>query len=168
MANVTARAAREARVWDALATVNDPEMPGISIVDLGMVQAVTVKEDSVQVALLPTFVACPALGQIQDRAVHAVADALGVSPNAVSVRFSFTASWSSARIRPSCFDALKARGIAPPPADVDAVRGPADRVPCPWCGSLDTQVEGWFGPTLCRSTHFCRQCRNVFEAIKPV
>jgi ring-1,2-phenylacetyl-CoA epoxidase subunit PaaD len=168
MENIGAVTAEEARVWDALATVDDPEMPGISIVDLGMVEAVAVEDDAVRVTLLPTFVACPALSQIQNAAVRAVAKALGIQPDAVAVRFSFNTAWSSGRIRPACFGALRARGIAPPPADAEATRRPADRVPCPWCGSLDTQVEGWFGPTLCRSTHFCRQCRNVFEAIKPV
>ncbi len=168
MVNATPDRRSEERVLAALADVMDPEMPGVSIVALGMVEAVRVAEGRVAVTLLPTFVGCPALHIMQRDAQRRIAAALDLPLTDVRVDFSLATPWTTARIAPTCFGALRERGIAPPPPDPDSAISRTERVLCPWCGSDDTRTEGLFGPTACRSLHYCRRCRNVFEAIKPV
>jgi ring-1,2-phenylacetyl-CoA epoxidase subunit PaaD len=145
----------EAAVRSALAEVMDPELPMVSIVDLGMVGAVTVS-DSIEVELLPTYVGCPALDLIRD----AVADRLASFGRTVDVRASFETPWTSDRISPAGLAALASAGIAPPTEPADAR--------CPLCASADVVRDSLFGPTQCRSLYYCRSCRQPFEAIKPV
>ena len=164
------------RVWEALGTVHDPEIPPCSITDLGIVEDVRVAEDAVEVDLLPTFVGCPALDVIRDdvtMAVQAVAEG-----RAVRVRFLYSPPWTSDRITQRGHEALKAYGITPPGSGqggetrttlipLSAVqRGPREAA-CPFCGAAETVLESDFGPTLCRSIRFCPSCRNPFEAFKP-
>ena len=163
----------ERRVRDALASVRDPEIPPVSIVDLGMVEHVEVSEDEVAVDLLPTFVGCPALDVIREdveAALRPVADG-----RRIAVRFSYSPPWTSDRITATGHDALRRYGLTPPGGAGAATfiplaslgSRPSSATECPFCGSADTEVESGFGPTLCRSTHFCRNCRNPFEAFKP-
>jgi len=155
-----------AKVWDALDGVPDPEMPAVSLVGLGMVADIRVGDASVDVRLTPTFVGCPALAVMQAAAVAAVEQALtGV---AVTVEWTAAPAWRSDRVREETWPALAARGIAPPRGDPDRPLAAGDRVLCPWCGSADTRVENVFGPTACRSVHYCQHCHNPFEALKPV
>ena len=168
---VTAAASREPRaqqVVAALDQVMDPEMPGVSIVALGMVHAVEVDRDGVRITLLPTFVGCPALDVMRANAVSAVSHATGLEPDEIVVKYSSAVPWTSDRVAPSCHQALRSRGIAPPPRVTMDVTTDMPRVACPWCGSPDTAPEGVFGPTACRSIYYCRACRNPFEAMKPV
>lgn len=161
----------EAEVWDALAAVPDPEIPPCSITDLGIVERVAVSHDGVEVDLLPTFAGCPALDVIRRDVEAAV---LGVAGDrAVRVRFVYAPPWTSDRITARGRDALRAYGLTPPGEaagsgpvviPLGSLGPPAAR--CPFCGSEDTVRESAFGPTLCRSTHFCNACRNPFEAFK--
>lgn len=164
----------EGTVWDALSQVHDPEIPPCSITDLGIVEDVHVTDEVVEVALLPTFVGCPALDVIRDDAEAAVRAA--ARGRLVRVRFVYSKPWTSDRITPEGRRALREYGLTPPgeTARAEAVVVPlaalgrrATVAECPFCGSADTVVESAFGPTLCRSTHFCRSCRNPFEAFKP-
>jgi ring-1,2-phenylacetyl-CoA epoxidase subunit PaaD len=166
----------EARVLDALASVRDPEIPPLSITDLGMVERVHVTADAVEVALPPTFSGCPALDVIRETTSAAVREAAG--GREVRVRFVHSPAWTSDRITPEGREALRSYGLTPPgeggyrPAFVPlASLGPREPLgpgaTCPFCGSTETALESAFGPTLCRSTHFCRACRNPFEAFKP-
>jgi len=161
-------------VWDALATVHDPEIPPCAITDLGIVERVDVGDGHVDVELLPTFAGCPALDVIREDAEAAVRDV--VPGLEVRVRFVYSTPWTSDRITEDGRKALQGYGITPPPRRVVGERvfvplaslGRVERgVECPFCGSLDTVLESAFGPTLCRSTHFCRSCRNPFEGFKP-
>jgi ring-1,2-phenylacetyl-CoA epoxidase subunit PaaD len=161
----------EAAVWAALAEVRDPEIPPVSITDLGIVERVVVTDDAVEIELLPTFAGCPALDVIRadaERAGVAVAE-----DREVEVRFVYSPPWTSDRITPAGREALRSYGLTPPGEGLVflplASLGTAtvDPAPCPFCGSTDTELESAFGPTLCRSTHFCRTCRNPFEAFKP-
>lgn len=164
----------ELRVWEALSKVHDPEIPPLSITDLGLVERVRITDDSVEVDLLPTFVGCPALDVIRDEAGHAVGSVSAA--RAARVRFVYSPPWTSDRISPEGREALRRHGLTPPgeggPAFVSLAslrrsgepEGPG--ATCPFCGSADTILESAFGPTLCRSTHFCRSCRNPFEAFK--
>ena len=148
----------EVVVRAALAEVMDPELPIVSIVDLGMVGDVTVDHQSgeISVEILPTFVGCPALGLIR----AAAAERLATLGAPVRVEMTFRVPWTSDRITPAGRAALAAVGIAGPSAP-DAVR-------CPWCASSLVVLDSSFGPTQCRSLYYCRECRQPFEAIKPV
>jgi ring-1,2-phenylacetyl-CoA epoxidase subunit PaaD len=150
-APVTVQAVRE-----LLATVHDPEIPTVSIVDLGLVHDVRIDGDRLAIELLPTFVACPALEVIRS----AVADAVGSVGRSLEVSFTFAVPWTTDRLTPAGRDGLRRGGIAPPTAP--------DAVACPYCASRRVALDSAFGPTLCRSLYYCRDCRQPFEAFKPI
>lgn len=157
-----------ALVRGALRDVVDPEIPAISIVDLGIVRTVSVDAGSVHVELLPTFTGCPALELIRSAVRERVVE---LDPAAdVEVAFSFAEPWTSDRISPAGRDALRRAGVAPPlPGGPD---GPlvslSTPVACPYCGSRRTVLENAFGPTACRSIRYCTACRQPFEHLKTV
>jgi ring-1,2-phenylacetyl-CoA epoxidase subunit PaaD len=147
----------QARVLAILRSVHDPEIPTVSIVDLGLVHDVRREPDGgVAVDLLPTFVACPALELIRST----VEEALASFGRPVRVAFVRTVPWTTDRLTPAGRVGLRAAGIAPP-TSLDDVR-------CPFCDSGEVAMDSAFGPTLCRSLFYCRSCRNPFEAFKPV
>ena len=167
-----ARAVDEATVRAALGEVMDPELPMLSVVDLGIVQRVSVAADGgpIRVEILPTFVGCPALEIIKG----AIAARLGAFGRPVEVEATFEVPWTSERISQAGRAALLAAGIAPPDGPGPAGLAPGGlidlepRVPCPHCGSRRTTLENVFGPTQCRTIRYCADCRQPFEAIKPV
>ena len=146
------------QVRAALAEVMDPELPMVSIVDLGMIGSVAVHEatGAISVELLPTFVGCPAVGLIR----AAVAVRLAEFGAEAHIETTFRIPWTSDRITPAGRRALATAGIAGPSA--------ADAVRCPYCASSRVVMDSAFGPTQCRSLHYCRDCRQPFEAIKVV
>ena len=143
-------------VRSVLASVRDPEIPTVSIVDLGLVHDIRIEPDRIAVELLPTFVACPALEVIRAMVV----DALVIFDRAAEVTFTFAVPWTTERLTAKGVAGLRKAGIAPP-AEPSAVR-------CPFCESARVAMDGLFGPTLCRSLFYCRDCRQPFEAFKPV
>jgi ring-1,2-phenylacetyl-CoA epoxidase subunit PaaD len=145
-----------AAVREILRGVVDPEIPTVSIVDLGMVERIDVDADRIEVELLPTFIGCPAQEMIRAAVVDALAP-LGI-PTVVG--FGFRGPWRSDRITNLGRERLAASGFAPPaePADVR----------CPYCRSGRVVMDSAFGPTQCRSLFYCRDCRQPFEAFKPV
>ena len=161
---------REA-VWEALAEVPDPEIPVVSVVDLGLVHTVELDGERLRVELLPTFVGCPAVELIR----RSVADRLaGMAPR-VEVEMTFAVPWTSDRITPDGRRKLRQSGFAPPgPAGAGDARPLFATIPmrptaaCPWCGSADTALENLFGPTLCRTLFWCPRCRQPFEQFKAV
>jgi ring-1,2-phenylacetyl-CoA epoxidase subunit PaaD len=151
----------------ALADVADPEIPALSIVDLGMVDEIRVEADRIEVVLLPTFVGCPALEIIR----AAVEERLGAFGRPLEVRFEYRVPWTSDRISPAGRDRLRASGFAPPAEVADdspVLVQLSTPVPCPHCGSPRTVLESAFGPTQCRAVYHCTDCRQPFEAFKPV
>jgi ring-1,2-phenylacetyl-CoA epoxidase subunit PaaD len=157
----------EAAVRAALAEVPDPEIPVVSVVDLGMVERVEVTADGISVELLPTFVGCPAVDAIR----AAVTDRLAAFGRPVNVELTFRVPWTSERITPEGRDKLRRSGFAPPTGEASG--GPillavAPAAPCPYCGSRRTVLENAFGPTQCRSIHYCTECRQPFEQFKTV
>ena len=162
----------EAAVRAALGEVMDPELPMLSVVDLGIVHRVEVApgDGPIRVEILPTFVGCPALELIKT----SIAERLAAFGRPVEVTATFEIPWTSERISPAGRAALLAAGIAPPGADSADAMGPGGlidlepRVPCPHCGSRRTVLENVFGPTQCRTIRYCADCRQPFEAIKPV
>jgi len=158
-------------VMTALEDVADPEIPAVSIVELGMIGGIDVEPDRLRVELLPTFVGCPALELIKASIVERLA-ALG---RPVEVMATFEVPWTSDRISPAGRQALLEAGITPPGPVAEARAGGTltliglePRVPCPYCGSRRTVLDNAFGPTQCRTIRSCVDCRQPFEAIKPV
>jgi len=163
----------EAAVHSALTEVMDPELPMLSVVDLGIIHRVDVGPASgnglIRVEILPTFVGCPALELIKS----SIAERLGAFGRPVEVSATFEVPWTSERISPAGRAALLAAGIAPPGAGAagSIPGGLIDlepRVPCPHCGSRRTTLENLFGPTQCRTIRYCADCRQPFESIKSV
>ena len=156
------------RVWQALAEVPDPEIPVISLVDLGVVREVDVEETRVRVAFTPTFLGCPALEVMRDAIASKLRD-LGAEPEVEVVSDD---SWSTDRITPAGREKLRQAGFAPPaPREASAptlitLTKAVHR--CPYCGSTDTALENIFGPTPCRSLRYCRSCRQPFEQFKTI
>jgi ring-1,2-phenylacetyl-CoA epoxidase subunit PaaD len=153
-------------VWEALAEIPDPEIPVISLVDLGVIREVEVTDGRARVAFTPTFLGCPAQEAMRD-AIAASIRELGAEPE---VELVLDDSWSTDRISPAGREKLRASGFAPPtprgagtPTLVQLERG-AFR--CPYCGSSDTRLENIFGPTPCRSLRYCASCRQPFEQFK--
>jgi ring-1,2-phenylacetyl-CoA epoxidase subunit PaaD len=158
----------EAQVWDALAEIPDPEIPVISLVDLGVVRDVSVEEDRVRVEFTPTFLGCPALEVMRDAMAERIA-ALGGEPE---VQVITDDSWSTDRITPEGREKLRESGFAPPapraPGGPQLVQLQSNGFRCPYCGSKDTALENIFGPTPCRSVRYCRSCRQPFEQFKTI
>ena len=143
-------------VLDALAEVDDPEYPGVSIVDLGLVERVEISGRSVEVDLVPTFSGCPALEMIATD-VAATVGALD-SVDDVRVRFVRTPAWTPERISAGARDRLASRfGVA--------VSVGTDRICCPRCGG-DTVEASLFGPVRCRSIRRCTSCGEIVETVR--
>ncbi|HSK15294.1 MAG TPA: 1,2-phenylacetyl-CoA epoxidase subunit PaaD [Gaiellaceae bacterium] len=156
------------RVWQALAEVPDPEIPTISLVDLGVVRDVAVEGERVRVEFTPTFLGCPAVEVMLDRMAEAVRE-LGAEPEIDVV---MDDSWSTDRITPEGRRKLRESGFAPPaprePAGPTLVQLQSNAFRCPYCNSTDTRLENIFGPTPCRSIRWCASCRQPFEQFKTI
>jgi ring-1,2-phenylacetyl-CoA epoxidase subunit PaaD len=156
------------QVWEALAEIPDPEIPVISLVDLGVVREVEVVGGRVRVRFTPTFLGCPAQEVMRDRIAEAVR-ALDAEPEIDVV---LDDSWSTDRITIEGRRKLEESGFAPPAPR--AATGPtliqleARAFRCPYCGSTDTKLENIFGPTPCRSIRYCQSCRQPFEQFKTI
>lgn len=140
-----------------LRRVVDPELPMVSIVDLGMVERVAVADASITVEVLPTFLGCPAL----DLIASSIRDGLADMDRPITVTWRHRPPWTPDRITRAGLAALATFGIAGPTDAASSVR-------CPWCGSDRTVMDSAFGPTQCRSLHYCRACRQPFEALRLV
>ena len=158
----------EAAVWDALAEIPDPEIPVISLVDLGVVKSVAVADERVRIEFTPTFMGCPALDAMRTQ-MEAAVTALGGEPE---VDVLLDDSWSTDRITPEGREKLRAAGFAPPTPRAGGtttllqLQQAVHR--CPYCGSKETQLENIFGPTPCRSLRYCMNCRQPFEQFKTI
>jgi ring-1,2-phenylacetyl-CoA epoxidase subunit PaaD len=158
----------EAAVWDALAEIPDPEIPVISLVDLGVVRDVAVDGQRVRVEFTPTFLGCPALEVMRDAMAEKVRE-LGGDPD---VRVITDDSWSTDRISAEGREKLRESGFAPPAPRGELkptlVQLQSAVFRCPYCGSTDTRLENIFGPTPCRSLRYCASCRQPFEQFKTI
>ena len=155
-------------VWAALDEIPDPEIPVVSLVDLGVIRDVEVDGDRVRVELTPTFLGCPAL-EAMTRALEEKVTALGGEPDVTVIRDD---SWSTDRITAVGRDKLRRAGFAPPaPRAAGAttlVQLQSKAFRCPYCGSTETRLENLFGPTPCRSIRYCESCRQPFEQFKTI
>jgi ring-1,2-phenylacetyl-CoA epoxidase subunit PaaD len=151
------------RVWEALAEIPDPEIPAVSLVDLGVITDVAVEEHRVRVEFTPTYLGCPATEVMQKLMADRIRD-LGAEPE-IEIA---AEGWSSDRITPDGRRKLEESGFAPPrasrPTTLLQIETAIHR--CPYCGSIDTRLENLFGPTPCRSIRYCDACRQPFEQFK--
>jgi ring-1,2-phenylacetyl-CoA epoxidase subunit PaaD len=152
----------EGAVWAALDTIPDPEIPVISLVDLGVIRSVDVSNGEVQVELTPTFLGCPAL----EAMVHAIEGTVGELGARAKVEVVNDDSWSTDKITAAGREKLREAGFAPPAPRLVQLRSQVHR--CPYCGSTETKLENLFGPTPCRSLRYCTSCRQPFEQFKTI
>jgi ring-1,2-phenylacetyl-CoA epoxidase subunit PaaD len=159
----------EAQIWKALEEIPDPEIPVVSLVELGVIRSVDVQDGHVRIEFTPTFLGCPALEVMRDAMAEKVR-ALGAEPE---IRVVLDDSWSTDKITPEGREKLRASGFAPPAprsagttTSLVQLNGAVFR--CPYCGSTDTTLENLFGPTPCRSVRYCNACRQPFEQFKTI
>lgn len=154
------------KIWQALEAVKDPEIPVVSVVEMGIVRQVALAGDRAIVTMTPTFAGCPALHTMKSDIETAVR---GLGATEVEVRTVLSPPWTSDWITDEARAKLKAFGLAPPPKHQDdfeaLLPGP---VACPYCDSPETVLKNSFGPTLCRAIYYCNSCRQAFEQFKPL
>ena len=157
----------EEEVWEALQNVMDPEIPKLSVVDMGIITSVYVNHNNeVTVAMTPTFAGCPAVNMMKED----IKTKVGILPvKSVEVNVNFDVQWSTNMITDKGIRMLKESNFALPGhvngfVSVDSLF----KVPCPFCGSSDTKLQSPFGPTQCRAIHYCSNCMQAFEQFKPV
>jgi ring-1,2-phenylacetyl-CoA epoxidase subunit PaaD len=160
------------RAWSVLSEVLDPEVPALSIVDLGIVRDVIPTPTGLEIVLTPTYSGCPATEAIENAALAAI-DAAGLGPARVVLRRA--PAWSSDWISADGKRKLREYGIAPPahlsvdPGSAVPMRFvPRNAPSCPRCGSDRTERLSAFGATACKALHRCLACREPFEYFKPI
>ena len=151
-----------AQVWAALEEIPDPEIPVISLVELGVIRGVEIDGDRVHIDFTPTFLGCPAL-EVMKRALEDKVTELGGDPDVAVIQDD---SWSTDRITPAGREKLREAGFAPPAPRLVQLQSQVHK--CPYCGSTETRLENIFGPTPCRSLRYCDSCRQPFEQFKTI
>lgn len=166
---------QEVRVWSALSEVCDPEIPVLSLVDLKIIRSVKVEGEKVSVQMTPTFSGCPALNVMKQDVEKRL---LSLGFKEVLVEFSYAGEWTTDALDESTRKKLRAFGIAPP-VHLNLPHAPKERqeslqhalakpVACPFCGSEETKLDGFFGSTLCKQLYYCDSCKQSFDRFKPV
>lgn len=153
-------------VLEALQDVKDPEIPTISVVDLGIIRNVEVGERIIKITMTPTFSGCPALKIMENMVKEKITELTALD---VEVTTNFDTQWNTNMITEKGLEGLKKHGLAPPLRHEGLVQiDMITHASCPLCGSTNTVIKSPFGPTLCRSLHYCNDCLNAFEQFKPV
>ncbi len=166
MVNSTMYDTREAVICASLQEVMDPEIPVLSVIDLGIIEDVIIHGDSVIVMMLPTFTACPAIKLLQSQIKEKV---MSLGYGNVEVKVDDAIAWSSDRMTPEGKIKLEKFGLGTPlhhGGDFDLAA--IEHSGCPHCGSANTTMNSLFGSTLCRSMHYCFDCKQGFERFKPL
>ena len=171
---------RVAQAWAVLAQIPDPEVPAVTLCDLGMVRSVQESGDVLEVALTPTYSGCPATEMIEQSVVDGLQSA-GLGP--VQVKLQRAPAWTTDWITPEGRDKLRAYGIAPPGAvqahepitlrfmpreQYQRQRAGMVEIACPRCGSVHTERLAAYGSTACKSLYRCISCQEPFEYFKPI
>ncbi len=154
-------------VYGVLNTVMDPEVPVISVVELGIVRDVAIQDEAVTITITPTYSGCPAMHEIEADIRTALLER-GVRD--VKVKLVLSPAWTTDWIGPEAREKLRAYGIAPPgraePQGLITLTRARAPVPCPFCGSSDTRLQSEFGSTACKAIHVCNSCRQPFDEFK--
>jgi ring-1,2-phenylacetyl-CoA epoxidase subunit PaaD len=168
---VSPDAAATARAWEVLAGVADPEIPVVSVVDLGIVRDVRAADGALEVTVTPTYSGCPATHVIEASIRRALADA-GLD---ATVRTALAPAWTTDWMTAAGRAKLARFGIAPPgaraagaPAPLRFVHATHETIACPHCGAPDTERLAEFGSTACKALYRCRACREPFDYFKPI
>ena len=155
-------------VWGVLAEIPDPEIPVVSMVDLGVIRDVRVDDGGVHVEFTPTFLGCPALEVMRAQMAERI-ESLGARAD---IEVILDDSWSTDRITPAGRAKLREAGFAPPApgaaGEPALVQLQSKIFRCPYCGSSETNLENIFGPTPCRSLRYCTACQQPFEQFKTI
>ena len=163
--------------WAALETLADPEIPVVSLRELGILRDVRQGADGLEVVITPTYSGCPAMGQIEDD-VHTTLQAAGLQAKVVT---QLAPAWTTDWMTDIAKEKLRAYGIAPPGQHcakgreagesvlrfVRSAAEPAPAVPCPHCGSSHTVESSHFGSTACKALYKCLDCQEPFDYFKP-
>ncbi|HMS65685.1 MAG TPA: phenylacetate-CoA oxygenase subunit PaaJ [Ignavibacteria bacterium] len=157
----------EKEIWNVLEDVKDPEIPKISVVDMGIITGVKINEDDyVNVKMTPTFAGCPAVEYMKNDIKEKISR-LPVS--GIDVEVSFDVQWSTNMITEKGRELLKESYFALPPKHNGLVQIEMFKnIECPFCNSKNTVLKSSFGPTQCRAIHYCNDCLQSFEQFKPV
>lgn len=154
------------QIWQALDDVKDPEIPVVSLVEMGIVRDVAIHDNRVIVTITPTFSGCPALHAMKADIVECL-NMLGYAN--VEIQTTFTPAWSTDWITESARTKLREFGLAPPPihhGDLNVML--LEVATCPHCGSTNTSLRNSFGSTACRMIFYCNACNQPFEQFKPL
>lgn len=162
----------EDEIWTALENVQDPEIPVLSVVDMGIITKVELPSSDIEhqtavITMTPTFVGCPAI-DVMKKSVYEEVKKLGFDE--VVVKADFDIQWNSDMMKPGAKEKLEKFGLAPPPSleGGELTTEQLDKVRCPHCHSTDTTLRSAFGSTLCRAIRFCFNCKQGFEQFKPI
>ncbi len=151
-------------IFQFLTEVNDPEIPVLNIVEMGIVREVEFQGDSVRVVITPTYSGCPAMKVIEEEIVSAL-QKKGFEN--VTTRTVFSPPWTTDWLSEETKRKLKEYGIAPPgKASADDSSRITKNIHCPFCDSDNTELRSEFGSTACKSLHYCNNCQQPFEHFK--
>ncbi len=156
----------ERAIWDLLDEVPDPEIPVISVVELGVIRDVKVDRDVVEIKITPTYIGCPALHVFEDDIIKKLKES---GFNEIKISKVYAPAWTTDWLSEDAKRKLKESGIAPPEnktTDKATLLGSLKEVECPYCQSKNTTLTSQFGSTACKSLHFCEQCVQPFEHFK--
>ncbi len=166
MSDTSATFTRES-VYEILAMVMDPEVPVISVVELGIIRDVAIDGDTVRVTITPTYSGCPAMREIEEDVRSAL---LRSGVRNVEVQMVFAPAWTTDWIGIEAREKLRAYGIAPPgkaePQGLVMLTRARPKAVCPFCGAADTRLQSEFGSTACKAIHVCNACLQPFDEFK--
>ncbi len=153
------------RIYQLLNEIPDPEIPVISVTDLGVIRKVEWEDDTLTISITPTYSGCPAMKQIEQDIEKKLADS---GYEKVKVKTVFTPAWTTDWISDEARERLRKYGIAPPQgsADKSLITTEPKVVPCPQCGSRNTQLTSQFGSTPCKALYKCLDCKEPFDYFK--
>jgi ring-1,2-phenylacetyl-CoA epoxidase subunit PaaD len=155
----------EKEIWSYLEEVSDPEIPVLTVVDLGVVRAVKIDGQKCHVTITPTYSGCPAMKMIEEQIIEKLNEK-GIDE--VSVDLVLSPAWTTDWISESGREKLREYGIAPPENEVDksVLFAEPTVVPCPLCGSRNTRMISLFGSTACKAQYQCNECLEPFDYFK--
>lgn len=155
----------EEEIWSFLEEVSDPEIPVLTVVDLGVVRAVKLDGEKCHVTITPTYSGCPAMKMIEEQIIEKLNEK-GIQN--VTVDLVLSPAWTTDWITDSGKNKLREYGIAPPENEVDksVLFAEPTIVPCPKCGSRDTRMISQFGSTACKAHYQCNECLEPFDYFK--
>lgn len=155
------------QIFAILAGVRDPEVPVLSVIDLGIVRDVTVSGENIEVKITPTYSGCPALKLMEENIIALLRDKGFPNSRVITV---FSPAWTTDWMSEEAKSKLRQYGIAPPqgsaPSELISIGRPEQPLACPFCNSINTKLQSQFGSTSCKALYFCDGCHQPFEHFK--